>query len=271
MYRWEVSNPGKKSDFVRELMSKHVSLKRTHVHHFPSAATAPSFNEILRKTFSPEPAAKIEKTTGWRIKDYLKHPVYVSGNRSRRSLQETVVNADRKHGLPGRENLKSSLHSHSQRVEVESSCPVNGNDLSLSRLRKAKNLVPLHTRNEIYEIIDRAARKYNVPVNIIRGIIEAESGFNEKAVSKAGAMGLMQLMPGTAKELGVSDPFDVAQNIDGGVKYFKKMLNLFKGNLVHALAAYNAGPGAVMKHSGVPPYKETQKYVRRVLRFSGIA
>lgn len=104
---------------------------------------------------------------------------------------------------------------------------------------------------------------------MIKGVIKAESNFQITAVSHAGARGLMQLMPETARELGVDDPFDIEQNIDGGARYLRQMLDKFGGDLKTALAAYNAGPGAVEKYGGnVPPYLETKQYVRRVLRFS---
>ncbi|MCD6363720.1 MAG: lytic transglycosylase domain-containing protein [Synergistetes bacterium] len=96
-------------------------------------------------------------------------------------------------------------------------------------------------------------------------VIQAESGFNPRAVSSKGAMGLMQLMPATARELGVSDPFDIEDNIMGGVKYLRYLSEKYKGNLELILAAYNAGPYAVDRYRGIPPYRETQNYVQRVL------
>jgi soluble lytic murein transglycosylase-like protein len=109
-----------------------------------------------------------------------------------------------------------------------------------------------------------AAREYGVDEAIVRAIIHAESSFNPNALSRVGAQGLMQLMPATAQRFGVGNPFDPAQNIRGGVKYLSWLLKRFNGNLTLAAAGYNAGEGAVDRHKGVPPYKETQRYVQRV-------
>jgi soluble lytic murein transglycosylase-like protein len=127
----------------------------------------------------------------------------------------------------------------------------------------------LTERDRIEESIQKAAAKYSLPPGLIRAVIRAESNFQVDAVSRAGAKGLMQLMPATAKELGVTDSFDINQNIDGGAKYLRQMLDRFGGNVRKALAAYNAGPGTVIKYNGRVPYPETRQYVKRVLRFSG--
>lgn len=116
-------------------------------------------------------------------------------------------------------------------------------------------------------IFDEAAAKYNISVDLVKAVAKAESGFNPNAVSKAGAIGVMQLMPATARSLGVSNPYDARQNIMGGAKYLKENLDRFNGNVSLALAAYNAGPNSVQKYGGIPPYKETQNYVKTVTSY----
>lgn len=116
---------------------------------------------------------------------------------------------------------------------------------------------------------EKASEAYGVPVNLLKAVAKAESGFDPDVVSSAGAQGVMQLMPGTARSLGVSDPFDAEQNIMGGAKYLSQLLREFNGDTTLAVAAYNAGPGSVKKYGGVPPYAETQNYVQKVLGLTG--
>lgn len=115
--------------------------------------------------------------------------------------------------------------------------------------------------------IREAAALYRLPESFIRAVIKVESNYNPQVVSHAGACGLMQLMPGTAARMGVTDIFDPRQNILGGTRYLRVLANLFNGDLVLTIAAYNAGEGAVLRHRGIPPYEETQRYVQRVLRW----
>ncbi|MFS0574486.1 lytic transglycosylase domain-containing protein [Sporosarcina sp. 179-K 3D1 HS] len=134
------------------------------------------------------------------------------------------------------------------------------------------NAVPATSQTKVSgglyaDIIKQAAEKYNIPEKLIASVIRQESNFNNEVVSRSGAQGLMQLMPGTARFLGVTNSFDPVQNIMGGSKYLRQMLDKFGGNVELALAAYNAGPGNVKKHGGIPPFKETQQYVRKVLGY----
>lgn len=122
----------------------------------------------------------------------------------------------------------------------------------------------LKASNNIDQIINQAAQQYSVPAKLIKAVIQQESSFNTNAVSKTGAAGLMQLMPGTAKSLGVSDVFDPEQNILAGSKYLKQLLDKYDGKIDLALAAYNAGPANVDKYGGIPPFDETANYVRKV-------
>jgi soluble lytic murein transglycosylase-like protein len=114
-------------------------------------------------------------------------------------------------------------------------------------------------------LVTAAAQRYGLDPALLHGLIQAESGFNPNAGSPAGAQGLTQLMPGTAAGLGVTNPLDPAQSIDGGARYLRRQLDAFGGDVVKALAAYNAGPTAVSRYGGVPPYAETQAYVQKVL------
>ena len=119
-------------------------------------------------------------------------------------------------------------------------------------------------RKSLRELASRIAKRHGVAEPLVHAVIEVESSYNPKAVSRAGAMGLMQLMPKTADRFSVADAFDPVQNVDGGVRYLKELLERYSGQVRLALAAYNAGEEAVERHGGIPPYRETINYVRRV-------
>jgi soluble lytic murein transglycosylase-like protein len=126
---------------------------------------------------------------------------------------------------------------------------------------------PAKTSDEYDAYIREAASLYQIPEALVRAVIRVESNFDPRAISRANAQGLMQLIPATAERMLVTDPFDARQNVLGGTRYLRVLANLFNGNLQLTLAAYNAGEGAVIKYNGIPPYEETQAYVVKVLEY----
>ena len=141
--------------------------------------------------------------------------------------------------------------------------------LSIAGNRKLVNTsggpaIVVASRTEIEHLIEQTAARHKVDPALIRAVIAQESGYHSRATSRKGAQGLMQLMPATARDLGVSNAYDAGQNIDGGVRYLRALLEKYKGDLDRALAAYNAGEGAVQRANGVPNFAETRAYVRRV-------
>jgi soluble lytic murein transglycosylase-like protein len=126
------------------------------------------------------------------------------------------------------------------------------------------NFIPLRPEDAYEELIQEAAEVHGIDAALIRAVMRTESAFNPAAVSPVGAMGLMQLMPALAKEMGVADPFNPRDNVMGGAKYLAKLLETHNGNVKLALASYNAGPGNVRRYRGIPPFKETRNYVRKI-------
>lgn len=123
------------------------------------------------------------------------------------------------------------------------------------------------SKSDLDSLIEESAQRHRLNRALIKAVIKVESNFNPRVVSVKGAQGLMQLMPVTAAEVGVRNPFDPAESIQGGSLYLRKMLDYFDSNLDYALAAYNAGPGAVRRYEGIPPFEETQNYVKRVKHY----
>ena len=158
--------------------------------------------------------------------------------------------------------VNNIIKVNNQSQNTEKTNPASSaNNTSFSDMMKSQQVSPLE------DIFNRAAKKYGVDVNLLKAIAKQESDFQPDCTSHAGAMGIMQLMPDTAKGLGVTDPYDPEQNIMGGAKFISQMLKKYDGDVTLALAAYNAGPNNVAKYGGVPPFKETQDYVKKVTAY----
>ena len=174
-----------------------------------------------------------------------------------------IIDTPEKNDIQSFDNvLKSSAKVKFGDLLTNPSTRVNAN---IYTVQAGSGTEKITTKEQIKNLVSRVARKHGVDEKLVNAVIKQESGFNPNAKSRVGALGLMQLMPATAKGLGVTNPLDPEENVEGGVKYLKSMLNKYNGNIILALAAYNAGPGAVDKYDGVPPYKETQNYVRSIL------
>jgi hypothetical protein len=154
--------------------------------------------------------------------------------------------------------------ARSAAAEVNEYLGHESNQSATARIVNANFRGPIASSGDIDSAIEQAAARHNVDPNLVRAVVKVESNFNPNAVSRKGAMGLMQLMPSTARQLKVRNPFDPEQNVDAGVRHLKQLLESYDGDIKLTLAAYNAGAGAVARSSGVPHYAETQNYVRRI-------
>ncbi len=235
----------------------------------PGASSAPSFSGILSsiQKKQPEPAkASVQAMT---LEDYQikanRIPAFQKIDRLRMNRNKAGTST------PAGENKSDATTPTRPRTASPSSYSrkMRSTQQPGSRNPTAANhtapVSPDTRRAKIHHAIEQTAKKYGLAPELVHSIVQAESNYQPNAVSSAGAMGLMQLMPETAKEMGVSNPFDIQQNIEGGTKYLKKMLDTFDGDLQKALQAYNAGPGAVIRHKGDVPYSETRSYVQRVM------
>lgn len=149
-----------------------------------------------------------------------------------------------------------------------SSIPITGG--SFSEVFRTTGQSSIEVPESMDSIFEEASERYHVPLNLLKAVAKAESNFNEKAVSSAGAQGVMQLMPATARALGVEDPFDARSNIMGGAKYLSEKLEQYHGNIDLTLASYNAGSGNVSKYGGVPPFPETINYIKKIKEYMGM-
>ena len=156
--------------------------------------------------------------------------------------------------VPGQDRYKVQLPLREEKARVK-------------KVEQTRHLASVSQRSTFDPVIATAGERYSVDPHLIRAIIKAESNFDHRAVSPKGASGLMQLMPGTAREMGVANPFDPEENIHGGTKYLSQLLSALNGNLPLALAAYNAGPVRVVGQNRIPPLPETRNYVETVLNY----
>jgi hypothetical protein len=244
------------------------------------AATA-DFNGILStfKKLPQQTEPKIAK--GLSIADYRLRPVACPYNRPSRRLPSgsQTAHSNPSRGITAYKEASEYLLGSETPDKQSAVCLETGtkdraqNKSSHGLINSLKTPVPTSGKSlrsninsfEIEKAIHEAAAQYQLSPKLIKGVIKAESNYDANAVSPAGAQGLMQLMPGTARDLGVENPFDIKQNIDGGVRYLKKMMDLFDGNVRQALSAYNAGPETVKRYNGNVPYSETRQYVNRVI------
>jgi soluble lytic murein transglycosylase-like protein len=232
------------------------------------STTGFEFNEILFE-FQARPAKNTFKTRGLTIIDYRARPI-ISKSRCRRQAEPVAAESKNTvtNQFPG-QRPSVAIQKETSKAQPPGDRGNKATDpIEESEVRSDPQHTDLAEQQIIELKVRKAAEKYNLPPELISAVIRAESNFNARAVSPAGAQGLMQLMPETARELGVENPFDIEQNIEGGAKYLRNMLDRFGGSLRKALAAYNAGPGTVSKYDGRVPYPETRQYVQRVLRFS---
>ena len=255
---------------IRDYLARHT-LSKDLLKRWNATLTGPRdvtdpFARLLKSSL-PHSARKVNRAdAGLTAADYLANPVPA------RVPAGQVPQGDPPPSMP-----RDSAHLADNLPSVPGACPLlptstspkNRDDRPLPVSDRPGGNNSIHVdagdKETIEKCIQEAAQKYDLAPGLIKAVIKAESGFRIDAVSVAGAQGLMQLMPATAKDLGVTNPFDIRQNIDGGTRYLRQMFDLFDGDARLALSAYNAGPGNVQKYGGEVPFPETRRYVARVL------
>jgi len=240
------------------------------------AATSLSLALPLRAAEGGEGSSEKTVTTKITATDEHGHTVYVNepvpasaahhtqeSEAPRRKLMYWSSKENRWKPVPG-PNAAAMRAARSAAAEVSEYLGHESNQSATAKIVNANFRGPTATPGDIDSAIEAAAARHNVDPNLVRAVVKVESNFNPNALSRKGAMGLMQLMPSTARQLKVRNPFDPEQNVDAGVRHLKQLLESYDGDIKLTLAAYNAGAGAVARSSGVPRYAETQNYVRRI-------
>jgi soluble lytic murein transglycosylase-like protein len=233
------------------------------------AATSLSLTLQLRAVESGDGASeKITATDEHGRKIYVNESIpakarHAEASSPRRKLMYWSSKENRWKPVPSA-GAASMRAARSAAAEVNEFLGRESNQSATARIIAANFRGPAANPKDIDSAIEQAATRHNVDPNLVRAVVKVESNFNPNAVSRKGAMGLMQLMPSTARQLHVKNPFDPEQNVDAGVRHLKQLLESYGGDVTLTLAAYNAGAGAVARSSGVPRYSETQNYVRRI-------
>src|SRR5580693_6492973 len=234
------------------------------------AATSLSLTPQLRAADGDGPSEKITATDVHGRKIYVNDTAATSPARHtqesqtpRRTLMYWSSKDNRWKPVPP-PNAAAMRAARSAAAEVNQYVGRESNQSANAKIVAANFSNTLTTATDIDSAIEQAAARHNVDPNLVRAVVKVESNFNPNALSRKGAMGLMQLMPSTARQLNVKNPFDPEQNVDAGVRHLKQLLESYGGDIKLTLAAYNAGAGAVARSAGVPRYAETQNYVRRI-------
>ncbi len=256
-------------DYLKRLGSSLFGTRNPNSDRRTALSPSKKFEGILSSCRIARGKMEKNKSTGLKISDYLANPVHVKFpgtiNNSSPSRKVKTIHLDQSFGTyrSSRYTVPFKNITPATTYQTEGSQSIHNPDKN-----SLSEPVNISIHQKIEQSIKKASSKYGIEPNLIRAIVKTESNFRVRAVSPAGAQGLMQLMPKTAKYLGVKNPFDIDQNIEGGTLYLRKMLDLFGDDVQLALAAYNAGPGSVRHHKGIPPYRETASFVDRVLRLS---
>lgn len=212
-----------------------------------------SFGSFLQGALNKDTPARQSEHTGLSVRDYMNRRLDPMASRA--GIRSKID-----------QNPSGSTPDPNTKVSLDEKAVTTSQKTAVATI--PPSLSDKTERQAIEHAIQRAAERYNIPSELIQSVVRCESNFKPEALSHAGAQGLMQLMPATAGDLGVTDPFDIQQNVDGGTRYLRQMLDRFEGDIESALAAYNAGPGTVSRYGGIPPYRETQAYVEKVMRYA---